>query len=187
MQVLLGLQSNALKFTKYGSVSVHLKIIEVARKKYLQISVIDTGVGIDSKDQDKLFQFFGFLQDTKQMNTKGIGLGLVIADQIVKKFDGEISFESVAGKGSNFTYSMKIFSEEDIELKNSQWQSQNQAEIKYQANSRELVFKWIPTIQKQIKEQVTQSIKKVGIQHKTVTMHLAKTIQYIKEMKESSN
>ena len=55
------------------------------------------------------------------MNTKGIGLGLVIADQIVKKFDGEISFESVAGKGSNFTYSMKIFSEEDIELKNSQW------------------------------------------------------------------
>ena len=82
------------------------------------------------------------------MNTKGIGLGLVIADQIVKKFDGEISFESVAGKGSNFTYSMKIFSEDDIELKNSQWKSQNQAEIKYQANSRELVYKWIPTIQK---------------------------------------
>ena len=45
------------------------------------------------------------------MNTKGIGLGLVIVDQIVKKFDGEISFESIAGKGSNFTYSMKLFNQ----------------------------------------------------------------------------
>ena len=50
MQVLLGLQSNALKFTKEGSVSIHLKIIEVADQRYLQISVIDTGVGIDDKD-----------------------------------------------------------------------------------------------------------------------------------------
>ena len=53
------------------------------------------------------------------MNTKGIGLGLVIADQIVKKFDGEINFESVPGKGSNFTYSMKIFTKEETEAKNS--------------------------------------------------------------------
>ena len=80
MQVLLGLQSNALKFTKEGSVSIHLKIIQIEQQNYLQISVIDTGVGIEQKDQDKLFQFFGFLQDTNQMNTKGIGLGLVIAD-----------------------------------------------------------------------------------------------------------
>ena len=49
------------------------------------------------------------------MNTKGIGLGLVIADQIVKKFDGEITFESVPGKGSNFTYSMKIFSQKETD------------------------------------------------------------------------
>ena len=48
------------------------------------------------------------------MNTKGIGLGLVIADQIVKKFDGEISFESVPGFGSNFTFSMKIFSDQEV-------------------------------------------------------------------------
>ena len=53
------------------------------------------------------------------MNTKGIGLGLVIADQIVKKFDGEISFESLPGQGSNFTYSMKIFSAEDIMAMNA--------------------------------------------------------------------
>ena len=55
------------------------------------------------------------------MNTKGIGLGLVIADQIVKKFDGEISFESVPGKGSNFTYSMKIFTQEENDAKNAEF------------------------------------------------------------------
>lgn len=48
------------------------------------------------------------------MNTKGIGLGLVIADQIVKKFDGDISFQSQLGKGSNFTYSMKIYSDMEV-------------------------------------------------------------------------
>ena len=53
------------------------------------------------------------------MNTKGIGLGLVIADQIVKKFAGEIRFESVPDKGSNFTYSMKIFSQKETDAKNS--------------------------------------------------------------------
>ena len=42
------------------------------------------------------------------MNTKGIGLGLVISEQIVNKFDGKISFESVPGEGSTFTYTFKL-------------------------------------------------------------------------------
>lgn len=55
----------------------------MGNEKYLEISVIDSGVGIQYKDQDKLFKLFGFVNDTQQMNTKGIGLGLVIAEQIV--------------------------------------------------------------------------------------------------------
>ena len=62
------------------------------------------------------------------MNTKGIGLGLVIADQIVKKFDGEISFESAPGKGSNFTYSMKIFSQIEAQAMNEHITKQNNDE-----------------------------------------------------------
>ena len=50
MQVLLGLQSNALKFTQEGSVQVHLKIIEVSGREYLQVSVIDSGIGIEPQD-----------------------------------------------------------------------------------------------------------------------------------------
>lgn len=50
MQVLLSLQSNALKFTKEGSVAIIVEILKVNENKFLQISVKDTGVGISKKD-----------------------------------------------------------------------------------------------------------------------------------------
>jgi signal transduction histidine kinase len=46
----------------------------------LEITVEDTGIGIAKDDQKKLFKLFGFLSDSKKLNTKGIGLGLVISD-----------------------------------------------------------------------------------------------------------
>ena len=61
------------------------------------ISVTDTGIGIKMKDQDKLFKLFGTLQNTRQMNTQGIGLGLVISENIVKEFGGKIALESTFG------------------------------------------------------------------------------------------
>jgi signal transduction histidine kinase len=62
MQVLLGLQTNALKFTKKGRVQTNIEIITSEdNHKYLKISVIDTGIGIPEKNQDKLFKLFGFV------------------------------------------------------------------------------------------------------------------------------
>ena len=55
-------------------------MIEKQNISLLEISVVDTGKGIPYKEQDKLFKLFGFVKDTAQMNTKGIGLGLVISD-----------------------------------------------------------------------------------------------------------
>ena len=95
MQVLLGLQSNALKFTSEGKIVISVAIVESDFQdgdRYVEISVEDSGIGIDEEDQSKLFKLFGFVQDSQQMNTQGIGLGLVIADQIVSRFDGSISF-----------------------------------------------------------------------------------------------
>lgn len=57
MQVILGLQSNALKFTEKGSVQIKVEIVG----EYLKISVIDTGIGIAQQHQDKLFKLFGFI------------------------------------------------------------------------------------------------------------------------------
>ncbi len=70
--------------------------------------MVDTGIGIRFEDQDKLFKLFGFVQDGMQLNTKGIGLGLVIAENIVTEFGGSISFTSEYGKGSTFTFSFTL-------------------------------------------------------------------------------
>jgi hypothetical protein len=75
---------------------------------YLQISVTDTGIGIPKEKQDKLFKLFGFVQDDKQINKNGIGLGLMIAKNIVEKFDGKITFDSEKGKGSTFNFTFKL-------------------------------------------------------------------------------
>ena len=51
-------------------------------------------MGIKRKDKSKLFKLFGFVQSTEAVNTRGIGLGLVISKKIVESFDGKIAFKS---------------------------------------------------------------------------------------------
>ena len=67
--------------------------------------MIDNGPGISTQDQQKLFKMFGFLESTKAMNKKGIGLGLFICKTISEKFNGRCYVESEIGKGSNFSFS----------------------------------------------------------------------------------
>ena len=84
MQVLLCLQSNALKFTQDGDVEIIVEIRKIHDVKHLFITVRDTGIGISKKNQGKLFKFFGFIKDSERMNTNGVGLGLVISKQITR-------------------------------------------------------------------------------------------------------
>jgi len=70
----------------------------------LEIQVIDNGIGIKKENQGKLFQLFGFLEDTKELNTKGIGLGLHICQQIVQQFGGHIICKSKWGQGTTFVF-----------------------------------------------------------------------------------
>lgn len=51
-------------------------------------------MGIKRKDKKKLFKLFGFVQSTEDVNTRGIGLGLVISKKIAESFDGQIGFKS---------------------------------------------------------------------------------------------
>ena len=66
---------------------VQVQIITKDLDDFLQISVIDTGIGISQEDQEKLFKLFGFVESTST-NTHGIGLGLVISSHIVEEFGG---------------------------------------------------------------------------------------------------
>ena len=109
MQVLLGLQSNALKFTDKGKVETIIKKVKNENdEEFLRVSVVDTGIGIAQEDQNKLFKLFGFVQDQKQVNVSGIGLGLVISKQIVEQFNGEITFTSIKNVGSQFNFTFKL-------------------------------------------------------------------------------
>lgn len=136
MQVLLGLQSNAMKFTKQGHIFIKISILD---SSYLRIRIEDTGIGIASKDKGKLFKLFGFIQDSHQMNTQGIGLGLLIAKQIVQQFDGKIGFQSELGVGSDFEFTFKLSKEDDI-FQDRQEENKIQANI----NSIDLKFNWVP-------------------------------------------
>jgi signal transduction histidine kinase len=66
--------------------------------------VQDDGIGISVEDQDKLFKLFGFLDNTKELNSKGVGLGLHISQKITMEFGGKIIVKSKKGQGANFVY-----------------------------------------------------------------------------------
>jgi signal transduction histidine kinase len=63
----------------------------------IEISVSDTGPGIKMEDKCKLFKLFGFLEDTKEINPRGIGLGLHISQKISLQLGGEIVLDSEPG------------------------------------------------------------------------------------------
>ena len=112
-QVLLNLVSNAIKFTPpQGKVVVlveKLKADQILESDKLRISVTDNGLGIKKKNQGKMFQMFGTFKDSKRgINTKGIGLGLVICKLIVGNFNGQINFYSKYKKGTTFYFTFDV-------------------------------------------------------------------------------
>jgi signal transduction histidine kinase len=96
-----------LKFTeKGGSVTIYSTLYRQNGNSYLECQIIDTGIGIKREDKSKLFKLFGFVETTGDMNTRGIGLGLVISKKIVDNFEGTIGFKSQWEKGSNFGFTI---------------------------------------------------------------------------------
>ena len=109
----MNLISNAIKFTpKEGRVLVKLTLRETPgspKSEFIDVSVEDNGCGIKETDKDQLFKLFGTIDKTRdRINLKGIGLGLVISKLLVERFDGELTFESEEGKGSDFQFSFKL-------------------------------------------------------------------------------
>ena len=71
--------------------------------KKTMISVIDDGVGIESKHHKKIFRkFYRIPEPNNQHNQKGFGLGLHIVSSLIRKLGGKIQLESEPGKGSTF-------------------------------------------------------------------------------------
>lgn len=105
-QILLNLLTNAVKYTKKGSITLNIDSKIVGNKVLLTFKVIDTGIGIKKSDYDKLFKKFERL-DQGNKNIEGTGLGLVITKQLLNLMNGKISFESTYQKGTTFTVELE--------------------------------------------------------------------------------
>ena len=97
-QILLNLLSNAVKFTERGSI----RIICSKDDDKITIHVIDTGIGINRGDMQKLFKPFSQVDTGLTRQFEGTGLGLSITKKLVDLMDGTITVESEPGKGSVF-------------------------------------------------------------------------------------
>ncbi|MBS1524550.1 MAG: response regulator, partial [Bacteroidetes bacterium] len=118
-QVLLNLVGNAIKFTEKGGVKIALDLVkQSSRQVQIRFAVTDTGIGIANDKINTIFE--SFKQATADTSRKygGTGLGLTISKKLVELHKSEIHVESMPGKGSTFSFSIK-FDKEYIHLKNN--------------------------------------------------------------------
>jgi signal transduction histidine kinase/CheY-like chemotaxis protein len=103
-QVCLNLLGNAVKYTNEGSVIFQVNgVRQDSGFMLLSFTVTDTGVGIKSEDINKLFGNFSQVDTHRNRGVEGTGLGLAIARNLCRLMGGDISVQSVYGKGSVFT------------------------------------------------------------------------------------
>ena len=115
-QVLSNLVSNSLKFTPSGEVVVQMQVKPAKADNNAQIeetceilcSVSDTGIGIPAERLHRLFQPFSQVDASTTRQYGGTGLGLAIIKQIVERMDGQVSVTSEVGKGSTFSFSIRL-------------------------------------------------------------------------------
>jgi len=108
-QVLINLVGNAVKFTEQGEVFVRVRLLnENNGQVAFQCLVGDTGIGIESEAQKRLFQPFTQADGTTTRRFGGTGLGLAISRQLVGLMGGEIDFESEPGRGSKFWFELSL-------------------------------------------------------------------------------
>jgi GAF domain-containing protein len=104
-QILLNLLSNACKFTKEGEVKLTARKSANGRD-WVEIAVVDTGIGMTPEQMGKLFQEFGQAEATTAQRFGGTGLGLAITRKLARMMGGDVTVASEPGKGSVFTLSL---------------------------------------------------------------------------------
>ena len=126
-QIIYNLLANAVKFTpEEGSVHIYARKVNseqylvnskklftddyslTTNRDFVEISVKDTGIGIDKKDHDKIFRPFEQVDGSLSRSHEGTGLGLALAKRLVEFLGGRIWFESESGKGSTFYFILPV-------------------------------------------------------------------------------
>ena len=105
-QVIINILDNAIKYTpENGNISISVARIQ----KYVKIIISDSGKGIPQKDLPHIKEKF-YKADN---NVRGTGIGLAVADEIIKMHAGEINISSEVGKGTTVEIILPIINKED--------------------------------------------------------------------------
>ncbi len=109
-QVFFNLIYNAIKFTKQGTIAISARILE----EQAHVSVEDTGPGIAAEHHDLIFTTFYQVESSRARESEGLGLGLSITKKIVESAGGRIWVTSEIGKGSCFTFTIPLATNEQL-------------------------------------------------------------------------
>ena len=106
-QILTNLLTNAVKYTKEGSMGLSVSGQRDGNDIILSFAVEDTGIGIKPEDIQKLFARFERIEEERNRNIEGTGLGMSITMQLLKLMDSELMVESEYGVGSKFSFEIR--------------------------------------------------------------------------------
>lgn len=101
-QIIINLLNNAIKYTQEGGVKLTVQLIDDPGQPLLEIAVTDTGIGIEQKNREHLFEPFFRAGDSKTQSIAGSGLGLSISVKLARQLGGEIDYDTTPGIGSQF-------------------------------------------------------------------------------------
>ena len=102
-QIILNLLGNACKFTKSGNVKLQVAMALHQGQQFLEIAVIDTGIGMTAEQMSRLFEEFSQADASTERQYGGTGLGLSITHRLCQMMGGDVMVSSEPGKGSTFT------------------------------------------------------------------------------------
>jgi two-component system, sensor histidine kinase and response regulator len=113
-QVLTNLVGNAIKFTEQGEITLFVRLVEETNQRVtVRFEVQDTGIGMTSQEQERLFNAFSQASSATTRRYGGTGLGLVISERLVELMGGRIEVESEQDRGSTFWFTAEFEKEED--------------------------------------------------------------------------
>ncbi len=102
-QILINLTTNAIKYTEKGSIRIELTRKVLGNAAFVEAAVVDTGIGISSEDQARLFEAFKQLDTSSTRRFEGTGLGLHLSQKLATLIGGSLRVQSESHKGSTFT------------------------------------------------------------------------------------
>jgi len=107
-QIMSNLVSNAIKFTQHGSVIIDISYESISlTRTAIKINVTDTGIGMNSKQQQSIFKAFAQADQSTTRLYGGTGLGLVICQRLAYEMKGDIGFSSNENQGSTFWFNFE--------------------------------------------------------------------------------